>query len=133
MATRALKPIQAGQLRHAGRIERRVAGVDSKGLPTTTYELFATVRFMFDDYRPSEALKAAQLGSQVTTYITTRFVQGVDATMRFVHLYDQSQSPALVDYYDIQGIVRDATGRLAMQLVCVKRDAAGYRVGEATL
>jgi head-tail adaptor len=129
MTSRALQPIQSGDLRQVGRLEQIVGSTDSKGMPVQAYEFVTEVRFMFTDYRPSEGLQAGQLASQVTTYITTRYFPGVNAGMRLVHVVDSSVSPPLIDYYDIQGVVRDGTARRALQLVCVKRDAAGYRAG----
>ena len=128
-STRALKPIQSGTLRFTGKLEKPTPGTDSKGLPLTTYELFADVRFDIQDYRSTESLNAQQMGSQVTTYVVMRYIPGVDASMRLVHVTDSSVSPPTIDYYDIQGIVKDPTGRRALQLYCIKRQAAGFRAG----
>ena len=81
------------------------------------------------DWRDTEVSAAQQIMSQVITYIVIRFRPGILSTMRLKHVTEWTANPPLVDYYDIQGVVRDPTLRWALQLACIKRDAAGYRVG----
>lgn len=135
VASRAvIKGIQAGEMRFVGDIERRVDGVDAMRSPSTAYELFAGgVRFTIADYRPTEAMQANTTMSQVTTYLTIRYRPGIEGQipgqLRLKHISDASVSPAIVDYYDIQGAIRDPSIRLGLLLSCVRRDSSGFRTG----
>jgi len=125
-----LKQLQSGELRHIANIEKLIVAVGASGTPTQTYELWASdVRFSFADWRVTEGLQAKEITSSVLTYLTMRWRPGVIASMRVVHISDYTTSPATVDYYDVQGVVRDPNLREALQLACIKRDAAGYRTG----
>lgn len=135
VASRAvIKGIQAGELRFVGDIERRVDAVDAMRSPSTSYELFAGgVRFAIADYRPTETMQANTTMSQVTTYLTIRYRPGIEGQvpgqLRLKHISDASVSPAIVDYYDIQGAIRDPSIRQGLLLSCVRRDSSGFRTG----
>lgn len=125
-----LKPLQSGILRQVGDIEVLVDGKDSFGSPMTSYQLWAPgVRFDFADWRVTENVSAKEIQSSVLTYITMRWRPGVTSKMRIKHIAEITTSPQMIDYYDIQGVVRDPTLRTVLQLACLKRDAAGYRTG----
>lgn len=130
-SARNLRPISAGALRFICDIERPDPGKDNAGIPKTTYSVFAkNVYFDFIDYRGGESVQANQIGATLITYITIRWLPGIDATMRVKHISDYSVSPPTIDYYDITSIPsRDGTMRDALLLQCTKRDAAGYRTG----
>ena len=125
-SSRALQPIQSGQLRHIGDIEQRTTGTDAGGSPLTTYSTFAKdVRMDINDYRGNESFVAQTVESSQTTYITIRYRPGLNATMRIKHRAESG----VIDYYDITGIVSDQTRRRGMLLQCVKRDSSGFRTG----
>lgn len=129
MANR-LKPLQSGTLRQVGDIEVLIEAIDKIGAPSTSYEVFAeNVRFDFADWRVTEGLQAKEIQSSVLTYITMRWRPGITSKMRIKHIVDYTTSPPTADYYDIQGVIRDPTLRVALQLACMKRDATGYRIG----
>jgi len=130
-SARNLKPVSAGALRYICDIEAPDPGKDNAGIPKSTFSVFArNVYFDFADYRGSEASQANQVGAALTTYITIRWLPGIAANMRLKHISDFSQSPPIVDYYDITAIPqRDGSMRNALLLQCVRRDAAGYRTG----
>lgn len=135
MASRAvIKGVTAGEMRFVGDIERRVDGVDAMQSPLTTYEAFAQgVRFALADYRPSEGMQANTTMAQITSYITIRYIAGIEGSapgqMRLKHVADETISPPVVDYYDIQGAIRDPSMRVGLLLSCVKRDSSGFRTG----
>ena len=135
VASRAvIKGINAGDLRFVGDIEQRVQGVDAMRSPSTQYEVFAeNVRFAIADYRPNETVQANQVSAQVTTYITVRYRAGLEGSqpgqMRLKHIADNTVSPPVVDYYDIQGVIRDPSIRVGLLLSCVRRDSSGFRTG----
>jgi len=125
-----LKPLSAGALRQVADIEVLVDSTDGVGTPTTNYVLFASnVRFEFADWRVTENQTAKEIQSSVLTYITMRWRPGITSKMRIKHIIDYTTSPPTSDYYDVQGVVRDTTLRDTLQLACMKRDAAGYRIG----
>jgi hypothetical protein len=131
---RALKPIQSSALRFVGDLEQRDQGTDLAGSPLATYSLFAAgVRFDIQDWRATETLQANQVLSSVVTYVTIRWRPGIEGAipgqLRLKHIADASVSPPVVDYYDIQGVVRDPTTRVALQLACIRRDGSGFRTG----
>lgn len=132
MANKFKRP-QAGQLRHIADIEVVIDEQDAFGTPTTNYETWqANVPFDFSDYRVSETMASKEIVSTVLTYLTMRWHPGLTNKMRIRHVVDHSTSPPTADYYDVQGVLRDPTLRMWMQLVCIKRDAAGYRIGTPT-
>jgi hypothetical protein len=135
MASRAtIKRIEAGALRFVGDIEVRSARTDSMGSPSTDYEMFAAgVRFAIADWRVTETVQANTTVSQIVTYLTIRYRPGIEGQLpgqlRLKHVSDASVSPQVVDYYDIQGAVRDPSIRVGLLLSCVKRDSSGFRTG----
>lgn len=135
MASRAtIKRINSGDLRYVGDIERRIDGVDAMRSPSTFYEVFAAgVRFAIADWRVTETVQANTTVSQFLTYITIRYRSGIEGAapgqMRLKHISDASVSPPVIDYYDIQGALRDPQLRIGLLLSCVKRDSAGFRTG----
>lgn len=132
--SRALKKLSAGELRFIGDLEVRDLGTDEAGSPLTTYSKFAeNVYFAMSDWRATEAQQANTILGTFLTYVVIRWRPGLEGVaanvMRLRHPSDLSVSPPIVDYYDIQGCVRDPTTREALQLACIRRDSTGYRTG----
>lgn len=137
MRRREIRPTQSGELRHVGDLEKLDIGTDASGTPLTTYSPFAkNVRFAIDDWKPLESMMSAAVQSNLFTRIRIRWRPGIEgtapSTFRLRHVADGSVSPPIVEFYDIQGAVRDITLRVELQLSCVLRDAAGYRTGTLT-
>lgn len=134
-SARNFKPLNPGDMRFIGDLEEAPDGLDTAGSPLTTgYTKFATgILFGFADYRGNETVVASTILSQITTYIVIRWRPGLEGLapnqMRVRHVTEYSASPQLVDYYDIQGVLRDRTMRWALQLQCIRRDSSGYRSG----
>lgn len=131
---RVFKPLNAGDLRFVGDLEKVDAGTDSAGSPLATYSPFVQgVRFSIGDWRVSENVQAATVLGQRITILIIRWRPGLEGVLpnvlRLKHISDYSVSPPTVDYYDIQGAIRDSTTRWALQLFGVQRDSEGYRTG----
>lgn len=128
-SSRQLKPIQPGELRHSGTIERPVKQL-VHGVSSTIYETFATIRFSIEDFRGNEVFNGQTLESSLTVYVVCRYLPGVDSTMRVKRIIDGSISPPTVEYLAIQSIAGDPTRLRALQLACTKKDAAGFLMGQ---
>jgi hypothetical protein len=129
-----VKPLQSGQMRHLGNLEKRVAGQDATGAPSVAYELVAAgVQFAVDDWKPTENYAAAAVQGNLSTRLIIRWRPGMEGnapnTMRMVHLTNPGHSPAIFEYYDILGAVRDPDMRVQLTLTCVRRDGDGFRTG----
>lgn len=132
---RAFKPPQSGELRFVGDLEVATGDLDPAGSGLRTYRKFArNIRFGISDWRGVEQQGANTITAVTTTYVTIRYRPGLAGMepnqMRLMHVVDRSIFPPRVDYYDIQGVVRDRTTRVSMQLICIRRDSTGYRVGD---
>jgi Phage head-tail joining protein len=133
-SARTFKQITPGSMRFVGDLEVQADGTDAAGTPLANFVPFATgIFFEFADYRATEASTANTVMGSLTTYIVIRWRPGVEgvepAKMRLKWASDLSVSPPVVEYYDIQGAIRDSTARWALQLSCVRRDSAGFRPG----
>jgi head-tail adaptor len=127
---RQIRPTMSGELRHVGNLEVRAGGLDASGTPSQDFVLWAeNVLFAIDDWKSPETFQAQQVEGQQTTRIRIRYRPGVLAGMRLVYCTNPGQSPAIFEYYEITGLTRDITLRVEIQLNCIKRDAAGFRVG----
>jgi hypothetical protein len=134
MKRREIRPTQSGELRHLCNIENRVTGTDSTGAPSVIYALWAeNVRFAIDDWKPYEAEVAQAVERSTITRIRIRYRPGMSDAgpnqFRLVYCTNPGESPAINEYYDVLGAVRDINLRVELQLTCSLRDAAGYRVG----
>lgn len=124
--------MEVGELRHKVTIERPLQGRSERGGPRDSFEpwlpnIWAEVK----DTGPRERFGAQQVQSSITTKIRIRFRPGIDATMRVKWEHGEGGSPTIVDYYDIEGPPIAVEGRTnEIWLLCVKRDAEGYRTGE---
>src|SRR5688572_19516767 len=124
--------MRAGPNRFEVELQRRVDNQDAGGLDHT-YEPFG------EDYASIRALSgrelwaAQQVQAEVTTEIRMRWGDDIDATTRILHYVgDLDDSPRLVDVYDVTVPNPDAkTGRRELVLLCVKRQAEGWRSGPA--
>ena len=134
MKRREIRPTQSGELRHRCNIEERTPGTDSTGAPSVTYTLWAeNVAFAIDDWKPYENQVAQAVERSVITRIRIRYRPGMSGAgpnqFRLVYCTNPGISPAVYEYYDVLGAVRDINLRVELQLTCSLRDAAGYRVG----
>lgn len=125
--------MQSGKLRHKVTIERRINGQNERGGPKETYEpwlvdIWAEVLML----GPREQFGAQQVLSEINSKIRVRFRPGITAKMR-VRWERRGGSPTDVEFYDIAGPPIEVQGRQnEIWLLCVRRDAEGYRTGERT-
>lgn len=114
--------VQAGRFRHRVTIQAKTVSRDSSGGVLEGWVDFAKgVNAAIDTLSGSESYQARQITSQVDTEISIRWRPGILPTMRVVHNGD---------VYNVEGIVPDSdTGRKILTLLCVKRDADGFRDG----
>lgn len=132
---RAFKPLESGSLRFVGDLQQQTGDLDASGSPLGTYRTIAkNIRFGIMDWRGVEQQGANTIVGSVTTYLMLRWrpclVGLAPDVMRLKHVVGRSGGLPTVDYYDIQGIVRDRTTRVSMQLMCIRRDSSGYRTGD---
>lgn len=125
--------MEIGKLRHKVTIERAVAGRSERGGPRDSYVPFLTnIWAEVRQLGPREQMAAQQVQSSITTKIRIRYRAGIDATMR-VKWQHGGGSPSTIEYFDIEGPPIPVDGRTdEIWLMCVKRDAEGYRTGDRT-
>lgn len=118
--------MQRGKLRHRLTIEEPVKAQDSKGQIIETWVPVATrISAEVLPDRAGEFFGAAQV--QATTNALIRISQrdGITPKMRAVH----HVKPGHDEYWDIQGVVPFQYGGQEIRLMCLKREAEGFRRG----
>lgn len=118
--------MQRGKFRHRLTIEEPVKEQDSKGKILTSWRTVAariSAEVLPD--RAGEFFGAAQV--QATTNALIRISQrdGITPKMRAVH----HVKPGVDEYWDIEGVVPFQHRFREIRLMCVKRDAEGFRRG----
>jgi len=114
--------VQAGRFRHRVTLQAKTVGRDSTGGLTESWTNFAkNVPAAIDAVTGREGLNAQQVTSTVTTEISIRWRPDVEPTMRVLHR-------SVI--YNIEGVIPDnQTGRKTITLLCVQRNADGFRDG----
>lgn len=124
--------MRSGSLRFQIILERRVDEQLGSGQVKHTYTEFARVFASVEALQGREYFAAAQIQSDVSTKIRIRYRDDVDETCRARHIVSYA-SPMKEDIYDITSVLPDAkTGRRDIVLMCSKRRADGWRIGEKT-
>jgi SPP1 family predicted phage head-tail adaptor len=126
--------VESGKLRHKITIERPIPGRSERGGVRESYEPWLTdIWAEVLGLGPKELMAAQQVQSSVTAKIRIRYRPGINAKMRVRWARSEGGSPTKVDYYDIEGPPIEVQGRTnEIWLMCVRRDAEGYRTGERT-
>ena len=122
--------MQSGKLRHRISIERPVDSQDgSTGALVTTW-LPIAVRISAEVLpdRAQEYFAAQQIQSSTNAMIRIRYRVGIEPTMRVKHHLSDAL-PEQVEYYDIEGVVHFQSSFREIRLMCLKRDAEGFRRG----
>lgn len=101
--------MEAGKLNRRATIQRREAGEDTYGQPSSAWVDVATVWAAIEDIKGRQFFAAQADQSQVHTKITIRYIAGIEATMRVLH-------GAVV--YDIHAVL--GQGREALELMCAR-------------
>lgn len=119
--------MHSGKLRHRISIERKLETQDaSTGAIVVTWATFAhriSAEVLPD--RATEYFAAQQLQSSTNALIRIRYRDGVEPTMRIQH----HLSNQIAEVYDIEGVVHFQSGFRELRLMCLKRDAEGFRRG----
>lgn len=121
--------MQSGKLRHRISIERPIETQDgSTGAIGISWLPFAhriSAEVLPD--RAQEYFAAQQLQTSTNAMIRIRYRDGVIPTMRVRHYL--RDTPELTEVYDIEGVVHFQAGFREIRLMCLKRDAEGFRRG----
>lgn len=119
--------MRAGALNQLITLQRRVEARNDAGEVTWTWQDWETVWAAVEPLRSRELFSAQQVQSQSTLLVRIRHLSGVKATMRIVHITDDS-SPGETRYYQIDGPpINVRTGNDEMQLLCSELEAEGWR------
>lgn len=122
--------MQSGKYRHQVMLLRRVDSQQPGGQVSHTYEHIATVWARISPLSGRELIAAQQVQAEVTNRINIRWRDDIDinATSRVQHIVKRSVSPAWFDVYDVTSALPDEkTGRRELSMMCVRRDAEGWR------
>lgn len=124
--------MQTGKLRHVVTIEypqenqNPVTGeVTSTWLPVPGCE---RIRAEVLPDRASEFFATRQIQSTQNAMIRLRFRHGIDAKMRVKH-HLKDGPDGIVEYWDINGAVHFQDRFRELRLMCLQRDADGFRRG----
>lgn len=121
--------MNAGQLRYSVTLQRRVDQQDAVGQVVHTYEDIADVLAAIEPLNGREAIAAQQIAAEVSTKITVRHRDDLNATSRVTHIARYAV-PQVVEIYDVLAVMADAeTGRTWLKLLATKRIAEGWRRG----
>lgn len=120
--------MQAGKLRHRITLESltQVQGTGGKLVDTWT-PVPQAIRIPAEVLpdRAGEFFAAAQVQATTNALIRMRHLDGVVPTMRAIHHI----RPGVDEYYDIEGVVAFQSRLRELRLMCIKRDAEGWRRG----
>lgn len=124
--------MEPGKLRHVVTIERQQRSQDpATGEVTSVWVALAGCERIRGDVLPdraSEFFSTRQVQSNQNAMIRLRWRRGVDSTMRVKHHLADGAEP-LVEYWDIQGVVHFQDRFRELRLMCLARDAEGFRRG----
>jgi SPP1 family predicted phage head-tail adaptor len=106
------------KLRQSVTIQQRTETTNSTGEVEWTWADYKTVRAAVEPLRGQEYFAARQLQSSTTTRIRIRYIAGLNTKMRINHASR---------YYAIEGIINPESRNRELQLMCVEREADGFR------
>lgn len=125
--------MEIGELRHKVTIERPIAGAgrNERGGVSESYEPYLVdIWAEVQQLGPIARFAAQQVQSSITTKIRIRYRPGINAKMRVRWEHGEGGSPTTIEYFAIEGPPIPVEGRTnEIWLMCVKRDAEGWRSG----
>jgi SPP1 family predicted phage head-tail adaptor len=127
--------MEIGELRHKVTIERPEAGGRNErgGVREVFVPNLVDIWAEVLQLGPRERMLAQQVQSSITSKIRIRYRPGITAKMRVRWEHGEGGSPTTVEFFDIEGPPIPVQGRTnEIWLMCVKRDAEGYRTGART-
>lgn len=124
--------MQPGKLRHVVTIEAPQRSQDpSTGEITEAWVAVTGLERMAAEVLPDRAAEffaTRQVQATQNAMIRLRWVRGIDATMRVKHHLADGPD-ALVEYWDINGVVHFQDRFREVRLMCLARAAEGFRRG----
>lgn len=118
--------MRGGTLRHRVIIQRRIETQNSTGEVEQRYEDWQTVWGSIEPISGREYFSAQQIQSDITTRIRIRYQNGITPKMRAVHQIG-SGSPSEFEYFDIESVLHINERNREIHLMCVRREAEGFR------
>lgn len=121
--------MQSGKLQHLVTIEQPVETQSEGGDIDRTWSAltgFARIPAEVLPDRAGEFFAAKQLQATRNALVRLYYRPGITEKMRLVH----HLRPGLDEYYDIQGVVHFQSRQVELRLMCLWREAEGYRRGE---
>jgi SPP1 family predicted phage head-tail adaptor len=110
--------VKSCKLRHVVIVQERTETRQPDGSYAPTWSTFATLRAAVEPLRGQEYFAAHQLQASTNVRIRVRYVSGVTTKMRV--LFESR-------YFEIEGIIDPEMRHRELQLMCVERDAEGWR------
>lgn len=119
---------KSGKRRFRVILQRRTDSQQTSGQVRHSYEDVTELWASIAAVSGREFFAAQQVQSEVTTKIGIAFRDGIDSTYRIKHITRYGESPQWFDVYDVVAALPDEkTGRRDLNLMCVKREAEGWR------
>lgn len=120
--------MQSGKFQHLITIERPVESQSDEGHPGSTWEPVPGFERIFGEVLPDRAgefFASRQVQATRNALIRLYYQPGITETMRVVH----HLRPDLDEYWDIAGCVHFQSRQRELRLMCIWRDAEGFRRG----
>lgn len=120
--------MQLGNYKHRVTIERPQKTQDPQGNFAEVWQPvqgFVRIQAEVLPERAGEFFSAKQPQSTVNALVKLRYQPGIEPTMRLVH----HVRPGMDEYYDIQGVFNVRSAQEETRLMCLRRDAEGWRRG----
>lgn len=105
-------------LRETVTIQSRTETTGTTGEVTWTWATYKTVRASIEPIKGQEYFAAKQLQASTNVRIRIRYLSGITTKMRVLHG---------TRYYAIESVIDPNTRRRELQLMCVEREADGWR------
>lgn len=123
--------MEPGELRHKVTVQRSTDQQDARGGVVEAYtdwlpDIWAEVLHL----TPRELWQAQQVNAEITMKVRLRYRPGLDAKCRVKWQRDPG-SPTSIDFLEVAGPPIEVAGRRdEIWLMCIRRDADGFRTGE---
>lgn len=120
--------MQSGKFQHLLTIQRKVATQSDDGDDVEQWEPLPGFARIFGEVLPDRAgefLAARQVQATRNALIRLYYQPGITEQMRVVHHVRED----LDEYWDVQGVVHFQSRQRELRLMCIWREAEGYRRG----
>lgn len=120
--------MQSGKFQHLVTIQQKIESQSDSGNIEETWEPLTGFTRIFAEVLPDRAQEfftAKQLQATRNALVRLYYQPGIDETMRLIH----HVRPGMDDYYAIEGVVHFQARQRELRLMCVWREAEGWRRG----